>query len=73
MEAKAIAAAMFGENLLPLTIQETTVQGPAASLESITITETTGFICLVDVINRIHTARAPRIPMLKRDHTPYGP
>ena len=73
MEAKTIAAAMFGENLLPLTIQETTVQSPEVSLDSITVTETTGFISLIDVINRIHTARAPRIPMLKRDYTPYGP
>ena len=73
MESKAIAAAMFRENLLPLTLQDTPVQTPAVSLESVTVTEITGFVSLIDVISRVYSARAPRLPPLKRDNIIYGP
>jgi hypothetical protein len=73
MESKAMAAALFRENLLPLTLQDTPIQTPAASLESVTVTETIGFVPLVDVIRRSYSARAPRIPMLKRDYIICGP
>ena len=71
MESKT-KAMLFTDNLLPLTIQETT-HTPVASLESITITETTGFVSLVDAIAKIYSARAPRLPALERDKIIYGP
>ena len=73
MESKAMAAALFRENLLPLTLQDTPVQTPTVSLESVTVTEITGFVSLIDVINRVYSARAPRIPMLRRDYIICGP
>jgi hypothetical protein len=73
MESKAIAAAMFQENLLPLTLQDRPVQTPAASLESVAVTDSVGFTALIDVINKIYSARAPRIAMLKRDYVLQGP
>jgi len=73
MESKAIAAAMFRENLLPLTLQDTPVHTPMASLESVTVTDTTGFVALIDAISKVYSARAPRLPPLKRDNVIYGP
>jgi hypothetical protein len=70
MEAKTMS---FRENLLPLTVQDTPNQTPMASLESITITETSSFVSLVDVITKMYSARAPRLPPLKRDNIIYGP
>jgi hypothetical protein len=68
-----MAAALFRENLLPLTLQDTPIQTPAASLESVTVTDTAGFVAFVDLICRSYSARAPRIPMLKRDYIICGP
>jgi hypothetical protein len=73
MESKAIAAAMFRENLLPLTLHDTPVQTPIVTLESVAVTETTGFVCLIDAISKVYSARAPRLPPLKRDNVIYGP
>jgi hypothetical protein len=73
MESKAIAASLFRENLLPLTLQDTPAQTPVVSLESVMVTDTTGFVCLVDAISKIYSARAPRLPALKRDSILYGP
>ena len=74
MDSKAIAASLFRENLLPVTFHDTPVQKPASSpLQGVTVTESTGFVSLVDALYRSYSARAPRIPMIRRDYIITGP
>ena len=74
MESKAIAASLFRENLLPMTLHDTPAQTPITSpLQSVAVTEAIGFVSLVDALRKSYSARAPRIPMIRRDYIITGP
>jgi len=74
MESKAIAASLFRENLLPMTLQDTPIQTPASSpLQGITVTESTDFVSLIDTLYKSYSARAPHIPLIRRDYVITGP
>jgi hypothetical protein len=71
MDAETIAAMLFGEPILPLTIQDSNVQ--STMMDVILVGEMNEFISLIDSLKMIYTASAPRIPLLKRDYLILGP
>lgn len=59
--------------ILPTTIHNTDSRTLISPLESVVVHASSKFISLIDVLNSIYSARAPRIPLLRRDYMIQGP
>jgi hypothetical protein len=76
MDEHTITAMIAPEytTVLPITIYDIDIRTPPISpLESVVVHASSKFISLIDVLNSIYSARAPRIPLLRRDYMIQGP
>jgi hypothetical protein len=76
MEELLALSAITREPLLPLTVRDTPLQSPISSpLNTLIIEGFNGFATIIDIIDSIYTysARAPRIPPIRRDYVLQGP
>lgn len=72
MDAETIAAMLFGESILPMTVQDSVVKESTIT-DVILVEEITHFVSLVDYLSKVCSAQAPRIPLLQRDRLILGP
>jgi hypothetical protein len=76
MDELMALSAITREPLLPLTVRDTPLQSPAVSpLNTLIIEGFNGFASIIDIIDSIYmySARAPRIPAIRRDYLLQGP